>query len=178
MGCGCIIGSLACIAVLVAAGVCAWRFGPWYNASESDVASSPEDLAALNVCDGCCNLAKSNCDLKVNDVTFAMVHNAMSSRENLFAGYNNLKSMEGALVAGYRGLMLDSCICDGSIGETVQGILKGDGDKVCILYMIVICALIVDLCIFLSDLALLRRMVLCICVHLFFSLLFLLQIIG
>lgn len=148
MGCGCIIGSLACIAVLVAAGVCAWRFGPWYNASESDVASSPEDLAALNVCDGCCNLAKSNCDLKVNDVTFAMVHNAMSSRENLFAGYNNLKSMEGALVAGYRGLMLDSCICDGSIGETVQGILKGDGDKVCILYMIVICALIVDSCIF------------------------------
>ena len=100
------------------------------------MASSPEDLAALNVCDGCCNLAKSNCDLKVNEVTFAMVHNAMSSRENLFAGYNNLKSMEGALVAGYRGLMLDSCICDGSIGETVQGILKGgDGDKVCILYI-------------------------------------------
>ena len=112
------------------------------------MASTPEDLAALNVCDGCCNLATSNCDLKVNEVTFAMVHNAMSSRENLFAGYNNLKSMEGALVAGYRGLMLDSCICDGSIGETVQGILKGDGDKVCILYMIVICALIVDTCIF------------------------------
>ena len=78
-----------------------------------------------------------------------MVHNAMSSKDNLFAGYNNLKAMEGALVAGYRGLMLDSCICDGSIGETVQGILKGDGDKVCIIVnMIVIRALIVDLCAF------------------------------
>lgn len=57
-----------------------------------------------------------------------MVHNAHSSRDNYFAGYNNLKPLEEALVAGYRGLMLDSCICDGSIGEKIQNILKGDGD--------------------------------------------------
>ena len=39
-----------------------------------------------------------------------MVHNAHSSRDNLFVGYNNLKPLEEALVAGYRGLMLDSRI--------------------------------------------------------------------
>ena len=59
-----------------------------------------------------------------------MVHNAMSSSKNLFAGYNNLEPLEQALVNGYRGLMLDSCICDGSLGETVQGFLKGEEDKV------------------------------------------------
>ena len=59
-----------------------------------------------------------------------MVHNAMSSSKNLFAGYNNLEPLEQALVSGYRGLMLDSCICDGSLGETVQGFLKGEEDKV------------------------------------------------
>ena len=61
-----------------------------------------------------------------------MVHNAMSSSKNLFAGYNNLEPLEQALVSGYRGLMLDSCICDGSLGETVQGFLKGEEDKVCL----------------------------------------------
>ena len=56
----------------------------------------------------------------------------MSSSKNLFAGYNNLEPLEQALVSGYRGLMLDSCICDGSLGETVQGFLKGEEDKVCL----------------------------------------------
>ena len=59
-----------------------------------------------------------------------MVHNAMSSRDDLFAAYNNIENLEKALVAGYRGLMLDSCICDGSIGEEVANFMKGDEDKV------------------------------------------------
>ena len=58
-----------------------------------------------------------------------MVHNAHSSKSDLFAGYNNNKPLEAALVAGFRGLMLDSCICDGSIGETIQNWVKGE-DKV------------------------------------------------
>lgn len=106
------------------------QFGPWTDAESADVASSAEDLKAQNVCEGCCNLISSNCNLKVNEVSFAMVHNAMSSSKNLFAGYNNLEPLEQALVNGYRGLMLDSCICDGSLGETVQGFLKGEEDKV------------------------------------------------
>lgn len=124
MGCFCKIGCLLCTAVLAAAGVCAWRFGPWYD-DGTQTADAP-DFKALNVCDNCCNGLASNCDLPVNEVTFAMVHNAMSSKNDLFAGYNNLRPLEEALVQGYRGLMLDSCICDGSLGEKVQNFLKGE----------------------------------------------------
>jgi hypothetical protein len=56
---------------------------------------------------------------------FAMVHNAMSSRDYNFLAYNHIDSLEKALVAGYRGLMIDSCICDGSLGEDVQNFIAG-----------------------------------------------------
>ena len=55
-----------------------------------------------------------------------MVHNAMSSRDHNFLGYNNIDSLKKALVSGYRGLMLDSCICDGSIGEDAQSFIAGE----------------------------------------------------
>ena len=55
-----------------------------------------------------------------------MVHNAHSSKADLFLAHNNNKGLEEALVAGFRGLMLDSCICDGSIGETIQNLWKGE----------------------------------------------------
>ena len=65
-----------------------------------------------------------------------MVHNAHSSKADYFLAYNNNKNMEEALVAGYRGLMLDSCICDGSIGEQVHQIFKGEDNVRDILYVI------------------------------------------
>ncbi len=68
--------------------------------------------------------------LRLNESTFAMVYNAMSSRDDLFAAYNNVYPLKGALVAGYRRLMLDSCICNGSMGEDVTNAIKGDWDKV------------------------------------------------
>jgi hypothetical protein len=49
--------------------------------------------------------------LRLNEATFAMVHNAMLSRDDLLAAYNNVHPFEGVLVAGYRGLMLNSCFC-------------------------------------------------------------------
>ncbi len=67
---------------------------------------------------------------RLNKATFAMVHNAMLSRDNLFAVYKNVHPLKGALVAGYRGLMLDLCICNGSMGENVANAIKGDWDKV------------------------------------------------
>lgn len=66
MGCFCKIGCLLCTAVLAAAGVCAWRFGPWYD-DGTQTADAP-DFKALNVCDNCCNGLASNCDLPVNEV--------------------------------------------------------------------------------------------------------------
>ena len=130
--CKCLFGWVLCLSILIAGGICLWQFGPWKDsASESDTKSSAEDLKAASntICDGCCNGLASNCNRPVNEVSFAMVHNAMSSRDNLFGGYNNLLGLEDALVKGYRGLMLDSCICDGSLGETLQGFIKGEDDK-------------------------------------------------
>merc|ERR1719491_2419238 len=45
---------------------------------------------------------------------FGLVHNAMSSEEGDFSyGYNHNLELEKALVAGYRGLSLDVCNCNG-----------------------------------------------------------------
>ncbi|KAL3779304.1 hypothetical protein ACHAW5_006470 [Stephanodiscus triporus] len=126
----CISSSLLCAGVLASAGYCAYRYGPWYAQSGDDSPGTASDLTAANACEGCCNGLASSCDLRVNEVLFPMVHNAMSSRNDLFAAYNNIESLERALVAGYRGLMLDSCICDGtSIGQEAQNIIRGEGDK-------------------------------------------------
>ena len=142
MGCASKIGCLLCIAILAAAGVLAWRFGPWYDdgsgGNNTSTTGTPEDLKALNTCDGCCNGLPSNCNLPVNEVTFGMVHNAFSSKADLFAGYNNLRPLEEALVQGYRGLMLDSCICDGSLGEKIGAIIKGEDAVRVLLHMLML----------------------------------------
>jgi len=124
MGCFKFLGGLLCLAIVAAAGVITWRFGPWHD--ENTETAQPS-FQALNTCASCCNGSESNCDLPLDEVTFSMVHNAHSSKADLFLGYNNNKRLEDALVAGYRGLMLDSCICDGSIGERIQTFWKGEG---------------------------------------------------
>lgn len=120
---------LACLGLIGGAGYATYRLGPWYNnnkAAPGSVSSEAELIAdPSHSCDGCCNGLVSNCALPVNDVMFAMVHNAMSSRDHNFLAYNQLGSLEKALVAGYRGLMIDSCICDGSIGEDIQNFIAG-----------------------------------------------------
>jgi hypothetical protein len=64
--------------------------------------------------------------LRLNEVIFAMVHNAMLSMDDLFAAYNNVHPLGGALVAGYRGLMLDLCVCGRGMGEGIANSVKGD----------------------------------------------------
>ena len=115
----CILKSLVCVIILAAAALCTWRFGPWYGEDDS---SPPETLKALNTCESCCNGLASNCNKPLNQVTFAMAHNAMSSLEDSFMvnTYNHLESLEKALVAGYRGLMLDSCNCAESTTQEVM----------------------------------------------------------
>jgi hypothetical protein len=62
----------------------------------------------------CCNGSTDNCVLTVNQMMFTMVHNAMAAEENgFFAGYNQYRSLESALVAGHRGINLDVCECNG-----------------------------------------------------------------
>mmetsp|Transcript_29618 Transcript_29618/g.59259 ORF Transcript_29618/g.59259 Transcript_29618/m.59259 type:complete len:370 (-) Transcript_29618:135-1244(-) len=119
VGC-CCISSLICIALLAVAGICTWRFGPWFSSNNSNSqpsgTTSGQDLTALEgtTCPTCCNGLESNCNLPVNEVMFSMVHNAHSSARDGFFAPNNNQPLEAALVAGYRGLMLDSCMCDTS----------------------------------------------------------------
>ena len=62
----------------------------------------------------CCNGSPNNCNLRLSEMMFGLVHNAMSSEEGgFFIGYNQKYGLEKALVAGYRGLNLDVCNCNG-----------------------------------------------------------------
>ena len=73
-------------------------------------------------CDGssgsaeCCNGNSLNCNLRLNEMSFATVHNANSAKESSSAlGYNHLFDLDGALEAGYRAINLDVCKCGGKI---------------------------------------------------------------
>ena len=65
----------------------------------------------------CCNGSTLNCQLKVNEMMFGTLHNAMAAEEGGFTfGYNHYLSLEKAMVAGYRGINLDLCNCaDGGL---------------------------------------------------------------
>jgi hypothetical protein len=115
--CKIILASLTILTLATAAGL-TYRFGPWYETGKQNTSSV--DLAASTSCDGCCNGLESNCALPVNRVTFPFVHNAMSSYEDYFVAANHNESLEKALVAGYRGLMIDSCLCDGGLKKYME----------------------------------------------------------
>jgi len=60
----------------------------------------------------CCNGLESNCKLRLNEMFFAVAHNAMSTEESGYEyGFNHYKNLDGALRVGYRGLNLDICKC-------------------------------------------------------------------
>jgi len=65
----------------------------------------------------CCNNVENLCDLPVSDILFGMVHNAMSSVDAGFYVFAN--HMEDPIVdsldAGFRGLSLDLCNCNGKM---------------------------------------------------------------
>jgi len=65
----------------------------------------------------CCNGVESNCDLDVNEVFFAAVHNA--NHDDVLIP-NNEAPLEGALEAGYRGLQLDVCKCANAKTKTME----------------------------------------------------------
>mmetsp|Transcript_10448 Transcript_10448/g.11532 ORF Transcript_10448/g.11532 Transcript_10448/m.11532 type:complete len:369 (-) Transcript_10448:208-1314(-) len=58
----------------------------------------------------CCNGLQSNCNLRPSEMLWPTVHNAM--HDDLL-GANNEAPLEDALKAGYRGMLLDVCQCDG-----------------------------------------------------------------
>ena len=85
----------------------------------SDVTSIPSFMQCPTGSDElCCNGSPQNCQLKVNEMMFATLHNAMSTEEGDFTfGYNHYKALEKAMVAGYRGINLDLCNCNDDNGN-------------------------------------------------------------
>mmetsp|Transcript_12021 Transcript_12021/g.24257 ORF Transcript_12021/g.24257 Transcript_12021/m.24257 type:complete len:366 (+) Transcript_12021:114-1211(+) len=125
-----VIASLVCTAVLCGAGVAAYMYGPWNKDNDSGSEETTTTLTAKSsTCKNCCNGLESNCDLPIDQVTWAMVHNAMSSEDDFFYAANNDLSLEKALVEGYRGLMLDSCLCNGdTIVDVIQDFVTGNDE--------------------------------------------------
>ncbi|EJK77847.1 hypothetical protein THAOC_00291 [Thalassiosira oceanica] len=109
-----------CTLVLAAVGIVVWRYGPW-----SKDKSVVESLA-VTTCDGCCNGSVANCALPVNEVLTGMVHRAHSSSSNGFVGASNARSLEDALVAGYRGLHLSTCTCESLFDLADNQLLERD----------------------------------------------------
>eukprot|EP00978_Attheya_sp_CCMP212_P041455 scaffold237949_cov54-Attheya_sp.AAC.10 len=78
----------------------------------------------------CCNGLDNICDLRVNEIMLATVHNAMSHGQEKILGQvlnNNYRPLEDALEAGFRGLTLDLCICNG-IFQFCHGTCSGSRD--------------------------------------------------
>lgn len=107
-----VIGTTS-IAAAATIGVVTWRYGPWQSSSQSTNGISTSNLLSNSTCETCCNGLESNCNLAVNDVLFPAVHNAHSSYEDNFIGASNNLPFEEALLAGFRAIILNSCICEG-----------------------------------------------------------------
>lgn len=127
------------VAILAIATFLVWWFEPWSSYKEEIKASGgslpqtfkpieittlpPTETAELKFmqCDendtgNCCNGLEGLCDMRANEIMYATLHNGMSTIENgFFYGANHESSLEEALEAGYRGLNLDICNCDGEI---------------------------------------------------------------
>jgi hypothetical protein len=109
-----IVAIYLAVAVISFACVLLWYLGP-FNTPDAQ-ANSLQDLSKLDGYDQdgrmLCNGSPLNCHRRANEIMYATVHNAMSSREDSFLAYNNLFPLEDALMAGFRGLTIDSCDCD------------------------------------------------------------------
>ena len=105
---------------------------PSSNASGPSTSTTPSPTPALttsptefefNQCDNgspCCNGLEENCNSPVNEVLFGMLHNAHHTDE---LRSNHDAHFEEALNAGYRGINMDICLCDTSLGSGVQELI-------------------------------------------------------
>lgn len=65
----------------------------------------------------CCNGLQSNCDLRLDEIMFATLHNA--NHDKLLVP-NHEAPLEGALEVGYRGLFLDVCKCQNPLTNSLE----------------------------------------------------------
>lgn len=106
--------SYLCLASTVFLGVLLWKHGLIFNNSD-ERAYAVQGISGTGGFDESgnmiCNGLALNCHRRANEIMYATVHNAMSSKADNFLAFNNMRPLEDALVAGFRGLTLDSCDC-------------------------------------------------------------------
>jgi hypothetical protein len=70
----------------------------------------------------CCNGLEGNCDMRINEVLFATLHNGMNDfADGNFVVISKEFEIERALEAGYRAFNLDICNCDGELEFCFSG---------------------------------------------------------
>ncbi|GMI10701.1 hypothetical protein TrVE_jg2344 [Triparma verrucosa] len=87
----------------------------------TDLGAEPIPEWNFNQCSGkaqCCNGLDSNCAKRINEVTFAGIHNSMSNAEDGWLSPNNFLPHLGGLEAGYRALMVDVFMFDGDFDDS------------------------------------------------------------
>lgn len=89
---------------------------PNTNSTDSSVVPKYEFMQCPETGE-CCNGLQSNCDLRVNEIMFATLHNA--NHDSLLVP-NHDAPLEGALEAGYRGLFLDVCKCPNRLTNSIE----------------------------------------------------------
>jgi hypothetical protein len=77
-----------------------------------------------------CNGLENLCDLPVNNILFATLHNAMATEQDGFLFPNHEFQLEGALEAGYRGINIDIGKCNGEIRLLHETCSLGSRDPV------------------------------------------------
>uniref|UniRef100_A0A7S0PSU8 Phosphatidylinositol-specific phospholipase C X domain-containing protein n=1 Tax=Asterionellopsis glacialis TaxID=33640 RepID=A0A7S0PSU8_9STRA len=139
--------ALIALLLLGVAGVLIWQFAPIDEDTVNDLKgisnstdeptaekndeSDGSDGGSNNGGDGSnlqgCNGLDVICDLRLDEVLFAAPHNAMATKEGGYpyitgiTGPNHNKPLEDALKAGYRGLSIDVCSCNGIL-ELCHGV--------------------------------------------------------
>ena len=103
------------VAGTVFLGVVLWKNGLIFHSNDASVSAIQGASSTSGFDDEgnmLCNGLALNCHRRANEIMYATVHNAMSSRDDNFLAFNNLLPLESALAAGFRGLTLDSCDCE------------------------------------------------------------------
>jgi hypothetical protein len=131
--CGVVIGLLA---IGLVAGIFLWRFLPTaqQNALKTHLPTAvgggnvgtPTITYQYNKCGNdtrnCCNGINTICDLRVNDVLFASLHNGQSDvQDGFLLASNHEYKLEDALQAGYRGINVDVASCNGQL-KLIHGV--------------------------------------------------------
>lgn len=144
--CCCLLFLGVLVVLATTGGILLWQFLPdaekqlvqdvlGSTASSADEQAEPSSVFAYNQCQpneaSCCNGVPGLCEVPIDQVLFASVHNAMATRaDGFFLAPNHRLSLEEALEFGYRAINLDIGVCDGKLALIHGRCLLGERDPI------------------------------------------------